>query len=86
MTFLSNEVHCEALERLLSSQNFIHAIYKAVESIPEGQVSGCIRQIRHDISESLKWMKDFCPSVDGKKLQPKDVPAERPNYRHQDCK
>ncbi|XP_014522791.1 uncharacterized protein LOC106779233 isoform X1 [Vigna radiata var. radiata] len=69
LTFLSNEVHSEAVERLLSSQNFIHAIYKAVESIPEGQVCGCIRQIRDDISESLMWMKDFCPLVDGKKLQ-----------------
>ncbi|BAU01164.1 hypothetical protein VIGAN_11033500 [Vigna angularis var. angularis] len=68
LTFLSNEVHFEAVERLLSSQNFIHAIYKAVESIPEGQVCGCIRQIRDDISESLMWMKDFCPLVDGKKL------------------
>ncbi|KAK8472328.1 hypothetical protein PHAVU_002G179700 [Phaseolus vulgaris] len=69
LTFLSNEVHSEAVERLLSSQNFIHAIYKAVESIPEGQVCGCVRQIRDDISESLKWMKNFCPLVDGKKLQ-----------------
>lgn len=69
LTFLSNEVHSEAVERLLSSQNFIHAIYKAIESIPEGQVCGCIRQIRDDISESLKWMKNFCPLVDGKKLQ-----------------
>ncbi|TKY59827.1 Bifunctional fucokinase/fucose pyrophosphorylase [Spatholobus suberectus] len=69
LTFLSNEVHSEAVERLLSSQKFIHAIYKAIESIPEGQVRGCIRQITDDISESLRWMKDFCPLVDGKKLQ-----------------
>ncbi|TKY67774.1 Nucleolar 27S pre-rRNA processing, Urb2/Npa2, C-terminal [Spatholobus suberectus] len=69
LTFLSNEVHSEAVESLLSSQKFIHAIYKAVESIPEGQVRGCIRQIIDDISESLRWMKDFCSLVDGKKLQ-----------------
>ncbi|RDX78601.1 hypothetical protein CR513_41099, partial [Mucuna pruriens] len=69
LTFLSNEVHSESVESLLSSQKFIHAIYKAVESIPEGQVRGCIRQITDDISESLRWMKDFCTLVDGKKLQ-----------------
>ncbi|RZB98397.1 hypothetical protein D0Y65_021380 [Glycine soja] len=69
LVFLSNEFHSEAVERLLSSEKFINAIYKAVESIPEGQVCGCIRQITEDISESLRWMKDFCPLVDGKKLQ-----------------
>ncbi|XP_027356731.1 uncharacterized protein LOC113866038 [Abrus precatorius] len=68
-TFLSNEVHSESVERLLSSQKFIHAIYKGIESIPEGQVRGCIRHITDDISESLRWMKDFSPLVDGKKLQ-----------------
>ena len=69
LTILSNEVYCESVERLLSSQKFTHAIYKAVESIPEGQVSGCIRQITDDISESLRWVKDFSPLVDGEKLQ-----------------
>ncbi|CAJ1935685.1 unnamed protein product [Sphenostylis stenocarpa] len=69
LTFLSKEVHAEAVERLLSSQKFIHAVYKAIESTPEGQVCVCIRQITADISESIKWMKDFCPLVDGKKLE-----------------
>ncbi|KAL2329169.1 hypothetical protein Fmac_022596 [Flemingia macrophylla] len=69
LTFLSNELYSEAVERLLSSQEFIHAIYKGVECIPEGQVRGCIRQITDDFSDSLRWMKDFCLLVDGKKLQ-----------------
>nr|KYP39671.1 hypothetical protein KK1_039030 [Cajanus cajan] len=69
LTFLSNELYTEAVERLLSSKKFIHAIYKGVGSIPEGQVRGCVRQITDDISESLRWMKDFCLLVDGNKLQ-----------------
>ncbi|XP_061341643.1 uncharacterized protein LOC133287960 [Gastrolobium bilobum] len=69
LTFLSNEVYSESVERLLSSLKFIRAIYKAIKSIPEGQVSGCIRQITDDISQSLRWMKDFFPLVDGEKLQ-----------------
>ncbi|CAL0329341.1 unnamed protein product [Lupinus luteus] len=69
LTFLSNEVYSESVERLLSSQKFTHVIYKAIESIPEGQVSDCIRQITDDISESLRWMKDFSPLVDGKKIR-----------------
>ncbi|KAL1324470.1 hypothetical protein HN51_034645 [Arachis hypogaea] len=69
LTILSNEVHYESVEKLLSSQKFVHAVYKAVEAIPEGQVTGCIRQITEDISESLNWMKDFSPLVDAEKLQ-----------------
>ncbi|XP_019412690.1 PREDICTED: uncharacterized protein LOC109325004 [Lupinus angustifolius] len=69
LTFLSNEVYSESVERLLSSQKFIHVIYRAIESIPEGQVSDCIRQITDDISESVRWMKDFSPLVDGKKIK-----------------
>lgn len=76
LTFPSNEVYSESVERLLSSHKFIHAIYKAIESIPEGQVSGCIRQITDDISETLRWMKDCSPLVKGKKLQMFNLQAE----------
>ncbi|MED6121264.1 hypothetical protein PIB30_028366, partial [Stylosanthes scabra] len=69
LVILPNEVHYESVEKLLSSQKFVHTVYKAVEAIPEGQVSGCIRQITDDISESLSWMKDFSPLVDAEKLQ-----------------
>ncbi|KAI5434252.1 hypothetical protein KIW84_021209 [Lathyrus oleraceus] len=36
LTFLSNNVYSKSVERLLSSHKFIHTIYKAMESIPEG--------------------------------------------------
>jgi len=76
LTFLSNDVYSESVERLLSSHEFIHTIYKAMESIPEGQVSGFIRQITDDISETLRWMKDCSPLVDGNKLQKINLQAE----------
>ncbi|KAI5388238.1 uncharacterized protein LOC127101398 [Lathyrus oleraceus] len=76
LTFLSNNVYSESVERLLSSHKFIHTIYKAMESIPEGQVSGFIRQVTDDISETLRWMKNCSPSADGNKLRMINLHAE----------
>lgn len=76
LTFLSNDIYSESVERLLSSHKFIHAIYKAMEYIPEGQVSGFIRQITDDISETLRWMKDCSPLVDGNKWRKINLQAE----------
>ncbi|CAI8617175.1 unnamed protein product [Vicia faba] len=76
LTFLSNNVYSESVERLLSSHKFIHTIYKAMESIPEGQVSGFVRQITDDISETLRWMKNCSPLADGNKLRMINLHAE----------
>lgn len=76
LTFLSNDIYSESVERLLSSHKFIHTIYKAMEYIPEGQVSGFIRQITDDISETLRWMKDCSPLVDGNKWRKINLQAE----------
>ncbi|KAK3028644.1 hypothetical protein RJ639_037824 [Escallonia herrerae] len=45
---------------VLCSQEFRIAISSAIKSIPEGQATGCIRQLATDISESLDWMKGNC--------------------------
>ncbi|XP_058730264.1 uncharacterized protein LOC131602230 isoform X2 [Vicia villosa] len=76
LTFLSKNVYSESVERLLSSHKFIHTIYKAMESIPEGQVSGFIRQITGDISETLRWMKNCSLLADGNKLRMINLHAE----------
>ncbi|XP_027191169.1 uncharacterized protein [Cicer arietinum] len=76
LTFISNDVYSESVERMLSSHKFIHTIYKAMESIPEGQVSGFIKQITDDISETLRWMKDCSPLVDKNKLRMINLQAE----------
>lgn len=72
LTSFSNEVYSKSVERLLSSQEFVSAIHKAVQSIPEGTVSGCVRHLTDDISESLGWMKD-CSLVDGEKFNKQSV-------------
>ncbi|KAF7810808.1 Urb2/Npa2 family protein [Senna tora] len=73
LTSLSNEVYSESLEMLLSSQEFVNAIRKAAQSIPEGKVNGCIRHLTNDISESLKWTKDCSSLVDGEKFNKRSV-------------
>lgn len=42
---------------LLCSPEFRLSIRNAVKSIPEGQASGCIRQLIVDVTESLEWIK-----------------------------
>lgn len=36
---------------------FSHSIGSAIKAVPEGQASGCIRELIADISESLEWIK-----------------------------
>lgn len=43
---------------LLSSQEFKISFHNAIKSIPEGQASGCIRELAVDLSQSLEWMKE----------------------------
>lgn len=57
----------------MSSKEFVNAIHKAVQSIPEGKVSGCIRHLTDDISESLRWIKDSSSLVDGEKFNKRSV-------------
>ncbi|KAI4297717.1 hypothetical protein L6164_037592 [Bauhinia variegata] len=64
VTSQSNEVYSESVESLLSSQKLVHAILKAVQSIPEGQVSRFIKQLTDDVSESLRWIKCTTLAVD----------------------
>ncbi|XP_016491227.2 uncharacterized protein LOC107810906 isoform X3 [Nicotiana tabacum] len=46
-----------SLSMLMCSPEFRLSIRNAVKSIPEGQASGCIRQLIVDITESLEWIK-----------------------------
>ncbi|CAN4125104.1 unnamed protein product [Withania somnifera] len=47
----------KSLSMLLCSPEFRLSIRNAVKSIPEGQASGCIRQLIVDVAESLEWIK-----------------------------
>ncbi|MCD7466363.1 hypothetical protein HAX54_002987 [Datura stramonium] len=46
-----------SLSMLFCSPEFRLSIRNAVKSIPEGQASGCIRQLIVDVAESLEWIK-----------------------------
>ncbi|KAL5705219.1 hypothetical protein ACHQM5_023555 [Ranunculus cassubicifolius] len=54
---ISFQTRVQSVTMLICSQDIRLAISHAIESIPEGQLSGCIRQLKVDISESLKWLK-----------------------------
>ncbi|OVA04918.1 Nucleolar 27S pre-rRNA processing [Macleaya cordata] len=56
---LSSEACVKSVTMLLCFQDFRLAICKSIKSIPEGQASGCIRQLKMDISESLDWIKSL---------------------------
>ncbi|GFY94609.1 hypothetical protein Acr_09g0010550 [Actinidia rufa] len=61
-TYTSNapsvcETYAKSVSTVLCSQEFRLAIHDAVVSIPEGQVSGTIQQLKTEISESLEWVK-----------------------------
>ncbi|XP_059647517.1 uncharacterized protein LOC132293884 [Cornus florida] len=62
------ESYAKSARILLCSQEFRLAIYTAITSIPEGQASGCIRQLKADIFESLEWMKVDCSLATANKL------------------
>uniref|UniRef100_A0A5B7BNV3 Nucleolar 27S pre-rRNA processing Urb2/Npa2 C-terminal domain-containing protein n=1 Tax=Davidia involucrata TaxID=16924 RepID=A0A5B7BNV3_DAVIN len=62
------ESYAKSVGMLLCSQEFRLVIYNAIKSIPEGQASGCIRQLKADISESLEWMKVKFSSAAGNEL------------------
>ncbi|KAK4284826.1 hypothetical protein QN277_001608 [Acacia crassicarpa] len=83
MTSVSNEVHSQSVDRLLSSQEFINAIHKAVQSIPEGNVSGFIRHLTDDISKSLLWLKDCSSFVIGEKFTKRSVKRTRQSFNLQ---
>ncbi|KAK4789245.1 hypothetical protein SAY86_020564 [Trapa natans] len=53
---------CEIYVR---SQEFRHALLNASTSVPEGQASGCIRQLVEDVSKSFKWLKMEYSKFDG---------------------
>ncbi|XP_055808091.1 uncharacterized protein LOC129876632 [Solanum dulcamara] len=55
-TFLCHSF-ANSLSMLLCSPEFRLSIRNAVKSIPEGQASGCIRQLIVDVAESLEWIK-----------------------------
>ncbi|PIA43558.1 hypothetical protein AQUCO_01900152v1 [Aquilegia coerulea] len=57
---LSFEICVQSVTMLLTSQDFRAVISNAIKSIPEGQVSVCIQQLKIDISESLEWIKATC--------------------------
>ncbi|KAF8012548.1 hypothetical protein BT93_I0650 [Corymbia citriodora subsp. variegata] len=65
-TCASYEAYVKLVGTLLCSQEFKVAVHKAISSIPEGQVSGCIQQLAEDISESLIWIKLCCSKNVGK--------------------
>nr|XP_043613515.1 uncharacterized protein LOC122585449 [Erigeron canadensis] len=53
---LYHESWTKSLRLILCSSELRLSIHNAVKSIPEGQVSLCIRELASDLSESLKWM------------------------------
>lgn len=54
---LCHEALAKSVSLVLCSQEFRLAIRDAIVSIPEGQVKGCVQQLKTDISESLEWVK-----------------------------
>ncbi|KAL7118637.1 hypothetical protein ACP275_02G015800 [Erythranthe tilingii] len=49
--------YSNALSMLLCSSKFRLSLGNAIKAIPEGQASGCIKQLSSDIMESLDWIK-----------------------------
>ncbi|KAH9311465.1 hypothetical protein KI387_026500, partial [Taxus chinensis] len=47
----------EAVVSLLCSKEFLHIVAAVVSSVPEGQVAHCLKLLKADIMETLKWMK-----------------------------
>lgn len=72
-TSLDGEAYAKSVGILLCSHEFKIAIHKAVKSIPEGQASGCLRELTMDISESLEWMKGTFSADDQNELGKLDV-------------
>ncbi|XP_072977931.1 uncharacterized protein [Typha angustifolia] len=54
---LSSQMCLESLATLLSSQVFRTAICSSIKSMPERQTSGCIEELKVEVSETLKWMR-----------------------------
>ncbi|GLJ26271.1 hypothetical protein SUGI_0504910 [Cryptomeria japonica] len=48
----------EAVLKLVCSQGFLNVVADVVSSVPEGQVSKFIKQLKADVSETLEWMKN----------------------------
>ncbi|KAK4793395.1 hypothetical protein SAY86_023830 [Trapa natans] len=61
----SHEIYVRSVGMLLCSQEFRHALHNSIKSVPEGQSSGCIRQLVEDVSESFKWLKMEYSEFDG---------------------
>ncbi|KAI3446191.1 hypothetical protein Pfo_002856 [Paulownia fortunei] len=53
----SYSFYSNSLSMLFCSLEFRRSLSNAIKVIPEGQASGCIRQLSSDIKESLEWMK-----------------------------
>lgn len=70
---------------LLCSQEFRHALRNAISSIPEGQASGCIRQLAEDVSESLKWLKIEYSQIDAERSDELDSRGQGFLYINQQC-
>ncbi|KAF8405366.1 hypothetical protein HHK36_010270 [Tetracentron sinense] len=70
---LSPEAYVKSVAMLLCSQEFRLAIFNAIKSIPEGQASGSLHQLKMDISESLEWMKVSCSRVAGKESRKPNI-------------
>lgn len=65
---LPREAYGKAVGFLLHSKKFRCSVHNAIRSIPEGQASGCIRQLTMDVSESMNWMKESSSLADGKEV------------------
>ncbi|XP_031260000.1 uncharacterized protein LOC116118175 [Pistacia vera] len=76
MNSLPCQAYAKSVEVLSCSQEFKFSIQNAIRSMPEGQGSGCIRQLTADISESMNWMKESCAVADGKEFN---------NLKARDC-
>lgn len=69
MNSIPSEAYAKSVGVLLCSQDFRLSIQNAINSIPEGQASACIRQLTADISESMEWMKRNCAVADRKEFK-----------------
>ncbi|XP_010268229.1 PREDICTED: uncharacterized protein LOC104605241 [Nelumbo nucifera] len=72
---LPSETCVESVVMLVCSQNFRISISNAVKSTPEGQVSGCIKQLQTDISESLELIKVCILRASGQESGESEMPS-----------
>ncbi|WCJ39554.1 hypothetical protein M5689_020535 [Euphorbia peplus] len=63
------DVYAKSVRMLLCDHEFKLAISSSIKSLPEGQSSTCIGELKDDLKESIKWIKKFCSAAAQKEYQ-----------------